>query len=174
MAQLINPLPDEDTVANIVSCLCTVAENVDLRPLMQEDHCQAIIYKYLLPFMHSSNEDNSFFNADGLEYIRRKEDLTLHPFRTAALELIKNITTNMAFRDKSELIKFVEHSANTLGGNHSDADKEVILVVLTELRRLVMKNKYLRDNFENLTRQYFIPLLNCSNEAVVAATIGLL
>lgn len=58
-------------MANILSCLCEVVKNPDLKGLMQENHCQAIIYKHLLPFMESTNEDNAYFKNDSLEYIRR-------------------------------------------------------------------------------------------------------
>lgn len=72
MEQLVNPLPEEDFVANMVRCLSCVVDNVDLNPLLQESHCEAIIYKHLLPYMHSTNEENSYFQSDGLEYIRRQ------------------------------------------------------------------------------------------------------
>lgn len=68
---LVNPIPEVDVMANIPICLTAVVNNPDLKGLIQEDHCQAIIYKYLLPFMESTNEDTQFFKTDGLEYIRR-------------------------------------------------------------------------------------------------------
>lgn len=53
-------------MSNILSCLVSVVSNPDLKSLIQEDHCQAIIYKHLLPFMESTNEDDSYFKNDGL------------------------------------------------------------------------------------------------------------
>lgn len=41
----------------------------------------------------------------------------------------------------------MEHSANVLGSSAPPSEKEVVLVVLTEMNHLVMKNKYLRENF---------------------------
>ena len=39
ISQLVNPIPDEDAVSNMVTCLCTVANNIDLQPLIKPDHC---------------------------------------------------------------------------------------------------------------------------------------
>lgn len=99
-------------MSNILSCLVSVASNPDLKPLIQEDHCQAIIYKHLLPFMQSTNEDDSYFKSDGLEYIRRCEDLTCHPFRRVSLDLIKVVAEKYNYSNgnssgKSELMKLI-------------------------------------------------------------------
>jgi hypothetical protein len=90
---------------------------------MHEDHVQQIIYKHLLPFMESTNEDNAYFKNDILEYTRRCEDLTCHPFRREARDLIKCICEKLNFGTKSELLKFVEYSAQALGVNSTDKQK---------------------------------------------------
>ena len=110
-------------VANIVNCLYHICRNPDFKVIIQEDHCQHIIYKYLLPFMESNSEDDDYFANDGLEYIRRLEDMTCHPFRRSSLDLIEIIMGSLHFGSKSELIKFVEYSAQVLGSNSSDRQK---------------------------------------------------
>ena len=68
----------------------------------------------------------------------------------------------------------MEHSANVLGSSAPPSEKEVVLVVLTEMNHLVMKNKYLRENFENLIKQYLIPIMRTNNDILVAQTIRML
>lgn len=63
---LVHPIGNEDLMSNILVCLSAVVNNPDLNSLMQEDHCKAIIYNHLLPFMESTNEDYSYFKNDGL------------------------------------------------------------------------------------------------------------
>lgn len=171
---LVNPVSEVDVMANIPTCLCSVVNNPDLKGLMKEDHCQAIIYKHLLPFMESTQEDFDYFKNDSLEYIRRIEDLTCHPFRRTSLDLIRCISEKLNFGNKSELMKFVEYSAEVFGGNYSDKQKEVVMMVLIELEPLIMKNNFLKDNFENLVIQYFIPLVKSNNNVLVSQTLKLL
>lgn len=91
---------------------------------MQEDHCQLIIYKHLLPYMESNNEDESYFQQDGLEYIRRLEDMTVHPFRQASLDLIKSIMVYMHFGTKAEIIKFVEYASGVLQQDSNSTNRQ--------------------------------------------------
>lgn len=53
-------------IANIVTCIYYIVRNPEFRHIIEEDHCQHIIYKYLLPFMESTAEDDDYFYNDGL------------------------------------------------------------------------------------------------------------
>lgn len=128
---LVNPLSDNEITANIVTCIYNIVKNEKTRPLVEQSHCDAIIYQYLLPFMQSTAEELALFSQETLEYIRRDEDISCYTLRRNSLDLIKSLMVNTYYVEKSELIKFVEYAAQVFTGNFSDKQKEVVIVVLS-------------------------------------------
>lgn len=45
---------------------------------------------------------------------------------------------------------------------------------MADLATLIMKNKYLNENFETLLKQYFIPLIKGNSNIIVAQTLNML
>jgi fumarate reductase subunit D len=72
------------------------------------------------------------------------------------------------------MLRIVEYSASVLQSSALDSEKEVIIRVLAKIGRLVLKNKYLKSEFQNLTVRFFIPLLGSDNPLLVALTLELL
>ena len=67
------------------------------------------------------------------------------------------------------MIRLVEYSASVLQSS-SDPEKEVIIRVLTKIGKQILKNKYLKGQFQNLTVQFFIPLLLDQNPLLNSLT----
>lgn len=72
------------------------------------------------------------------------------------------------------MIRIVEYSASVLQSQAPDAEKVVILKVLSKTGTQILKNNYLKSQFQNLTIQFFIPLLKNSNPVLNAEVCGLL
>lgn len=51
--------------------------------------------------MEATAEEHELFMSDGLEYIRREDDLTCYPLRRMALDMLKSIVVNLHFGNKS-------------------------------------------------------------------------
>ena len=50
----------------------------------------------------------------------------------------------------------------------------MVLRILTKIGKLILRNKYLKSQFENLTLQYFLPLLNSNNKVINSLVCDLL
>jgi hypothetical protein len=84
------------------------------------------------------------------------------------------IASCVSYDNKSEMLRIVEYSATTLQSQASDPEKEVIIRILSKIGKLILKNKYLKSQFQNLTVQFFIPLLLNPNPLLNSLTCELL
>jgi hypothetical protein len=58
------------------------------------------------------------------------------------------VSARLFYNGKSEMIRIVEYSATVLSSaTASDAEKEVLVRVLTKIGKLILKNKYLKAQF---------------------------
>ena len=72
------------------------------------------------------------------------------------------------------MIRIVQYSANVLQTSTNDLEKEVIIRILSKIGKLILKNKHMKSQFQNLTVQYFIPLLLNENPLLNAQCCELL
>lgn len=50
----------------------------------------------------------------------------------------------------------------------------MVVRILTKIGKLILRNKYLKSQFENLTVQYFLPLLKSNNKIINSLVCDLL
>jgi hypothetical protein len=73
------------------------------------------------------------------------------------------------------MMRIVEYSAKVLTDNTStDPQKEVVIRILSKIGKLILKNAYLKQQFQALTVDYFIPLLQHPNPLLNSLTCELL
>lgn len=148
-----------EIMSTLLYCLYEVVKKEYLRVLFTSRHCEVLLYENcLLPLCQSSPAELALFKDDPVEYVNREEDLTCEPLRRSVLDLVSIVADVLSFNGKSEMIRLVEYAASVLQGP-SEGEKEVIVRVLTKIGRQILKNKYLKGQFQNLTVQFFIPLL---------------
>ena len=71
------------------------------------------------------------------------------------------------------MMRMVEYCAGVLQGN-SEAEKEVAVRILAKIGKIVLRNSYLKSQFETLTVRYFMPLVKSNNKMINAAICELL
>lgn len=165
---------NEEIMSTLVYCLYEVVKKDYLRVLFTSRHCEVLLYEHcLLPLCQSSSHELALFKDDPVEYVNRAEDLTCEPLRRSVLDLISIIADVLSFGGKSEMIRLVEYAAGVLQAA-ADCEKEVVVRVLAKIGAQILKNKYLKGQFQNLTVQFFIPLLLDASPLLNSLTCELL
>ena len=72
-------------------------------------------------------------------------------------------------------MRIVEYSAKVLNNSNStDPQKEVVIRILSKIGKQILKNAFLKQQFQTLTVDYFIPLLQNPNPLLNSLTCELL
>lgn len=90
------------------------------------------------------------------------------------MDLIEVCASCLSYNNKSELMRIIEYSASVLESTAPDPQKEVIIRILIKIGRQILKNPYLKSQFQNLTIRFFIPLLEHPNPLLNSLTCQLL
>ena len=73
------------------------------------------------------------------------------------------------------MMRIVDYAAKVLNnGASTDSQKEVVIRILTKIGKQILKNAFLKQQFQTLTVDYFIPLLQSTNPLLNSLTCELL
>lgn len=114
--------------------------------MVTSEHIENLFYRgTLLPLCESTKDELHMFQNDGIEYVRRQEDLSCFVVRKAVMGLIETASNSLVFNGKSELMRMVEYCAGVLSNRDgNDGEKEVAVRILSAIGKVLLNQKYFK------------------------------
>lgn len=130
-------------------------------------HLEKILFDVLIPMLYLTPKDESLWNTDPDEYIRKEDDFTQisNNNKNAAMDLIEAICKKSDSTDQSYLKTFFAYSSFCMINNQDPRTKQALDLLLKEallwalgiLKEEIVGDDVLKEQMETLLEQYVLP-----------------